>query len=148
VLVRVMQTGAHGEKDGARDIGREPTRVESAPHSPAGEPFNNQQAQPLVIDEVVERHDVRMIQCRKHSRFGDKAPAHGRIRAERKGQTLDCHEPPELTVTAGEDHTICAATEFAADLVCGKRSNDTVVIGHGRSLEAWLLRQKRKIAQA
>ena len=93
VLVRVMQTRADREQDRARDVGREAAGVEPAPHRPAGEPFHHQQAETFVVDEVVDRHDVRVVQRREHSRFGDEPRPQGWIGAERDNCLIATSRP-------------------------------------------------------
>ena len=81
--MRVVQPGANREEDRARHIGSEAAGVEATPNSAAGEPLHHEQAQALVVDEVVDRDDVRMVQRREHPRLGEESRAHRRVGAER-----------------------------------------------------------------
>ena len=61
-LVGVVQGREGGDREGTRALRGDIARPGPAPHGATGEPLHHEQAEPLVLDEVVQRHDVRVLQ--------------------------------------------------------------------------------------
>ena len=79
-----------------------------------------------MIDEVVDRDDVRMIQRREHPRLGEKTGTYCRIGAEGPRELLDRDHAAELSMAAGEHDAAWTVTQLTADLVGRQRGDDAV----------------------
>ena len=71
---------------------------------------------PFVLADVVDRENMRMIQCRGHLRFALKAPP--RVRVEQLARKeLDGHRSIEPRVRRAVHHAHAAGAENAVDAV-------------------------------
>ena len=131
VLVGAVEAGARGHGDGARLHDGEPRRRELAPYRPTGQLLHHQQAQPVVLDVVVDRHYVRVVERRQHLGLGEEPGLHVGVGREGRRQLLNRDSPAELLVAALEDHAPAPPTEFAGDLVIGQRLSDAIEVGGG-----------------
>jgi hypothetical protein len=64
-----------------------------------------------VLFNRVDRHDVRMIDCRRRAGLTDKPPSRCRIGRQRAIQDLDRNRTPQTLVTSLEQHAHAAVPD-------------------------------------
>ena len=115
-----LEAGQAGQHHGAGAAGGEAVRGEPAPDRPAGEQLHHEQAEPVLFDEVVDRHDVRVVEGGQEPRLHREAGADRLVGGEGTGQLFNRHVAPELAVLAGQDDAPAAPSQLATDLVGGE----------------------------
>ncbi len=125
-----------------------PFELNSAHNVPAGQLLHHEEAEALVLDEVVDRHDVRMVERRKQARLRDEASTHGGVTGERARQLLDRDLAAELTVSAREHDTPATAAELAAHFVGRESRGDPVAIERHACSEGGAGSEGRRVAGA
>src|SRR5262249_40039843 len=133
--------------------GREPHRAGAGHAAPvervnaqaaAGELLHYQQAQSVVLDVVVDPHDVRVVQPGQYPGLGEEATAQvvpgdgGLEEALHRDVTVD--QP----VPGRENGTEAAPPELRADLVSGQRTSDPLRIHRRHAVVARSLSRRRR----
>jgi len=115
-----LQPGQAGQHDGAGSAGGEAVAREAAPHRAPGEELHHEQAEAVLFDEVVDRHDVGVVEGGQEPRLDGEAGPDRLVDGEGAGELLDGDVAAELAVLAGQDDTPAAPTELPADLIGGE----------------------------
>jgi hypothetical protein len=79
------------------------------------QPLHDEQAQALVVHEVVDRHDVRVVEAGQEPRLFLEPRLHGGIGGEGLGQLLYRDGAPEPAVPRRQDHAPCPPPELLLD---------------------------------
>ena len=126
----MVEPGTQRQQDGAGDVGGDATGVELGPHGATGEMFHDEQAHAVVFHEIVDGHDMRVIERRQQASFGEEAFGDRGISAQFGRQLFDGDRSTELTMTPGDDDSGSAAPELAADLVRGQCIPEPLDVEH------------------
>jgi hypothetical protein len=124
-LVCVLERGAEGQyrRAGARGVDAGAGVVLERP---APEPLHHEQAEPVLLDVVVDRHDVDVAERGEELRLGHEAPPNVGVRGEVGGQQLDRHVPAELAVAGSQNHTGRAPPELLTDVIGRERAGNLI----------------------
>ena len=140
-LVGVVEARTGRQHDCAGIRLAEALAAEPAADRPAGQPLHHQQADAFVLDEVVDRDDVRMVEGGQELGLRAKSRLHLGIASEGRGELLDRHLTAELAVAAGDHDAPGAAAELLSHLVGRERLDDDVpILAHQRDPSAAQLR--------
>ena len=111
------QRGAAREDRRTGLVGRQPVAQETVAQR-ARAALHDEQAQPVVpVDEVVDRHDVWVVERGDEARLVDETLADRRIRSEGARQLLDRDRSTELAVPPRVHHAERATTDLVEDFV-------------------------------
>ena len=81
-----------------------------------------------MLDVVVDRDDVGVLEGGQHARLGHEPGAHRGIGPEQRRELLDGDVAVELAVAGSEHDTPAAASELALDLVERQRGRNRVAV--------------------
>lgn len=119
--VREVECCATGKDCGACFVGRKAFISELVAERPLA-PLHDEQADAVVaVDEVVHRHDVRMVERGHHAGFGHEAFAHGWVGGKRPRELLDGDLAPQAGVSCPVDDAEGTSPQLAGHFVCGER---------------------------
>ena len=119
-----------GRHDDSARLGvGEARRRELRPHRAAGEHLHDEEAQPVLVDEVEHRDDVRMVEGGEEPRLLHEPDLDRRVLPEAEGKLLDGDGPAELAVLARDHDAHGAASELGADVVGRQRVRDLLEVG-------------------
>jgi len=97
---------------------------------PAAEPLHHEDAQPFVLDEVVDRDDVGVAERRQQPRLVDEAAAHDDVVGQVRRQHLHGHPPAQLAMLGGEHHAGRAPAQLLTELIGRQGRGELVLEGH------------------
>ncbi len=82
-IVRGLEARGAGERDGDRGMRIEADTGERAPHRSAGEQLHDQQTEAVVLDKVIDRDHMRVVERGQQPALGGKPTANIGIGGER-----------------------------------------------------------------
>lgn len=128
VPVGVSQGCAQPEQNGAGLLRREAFGLEAIPDRPTGHVLHNQEAQAVLVDKVVDRDNVRVIERGQEARFRSEATAHYLISSESSREHFDRHLPGQLSMLSSQNHSPGPPPQLLTDVVGGEGGYDSIMI--------------------